>query len=86
MHSYGLVYNDLKPENLLLTNEGHVKFTDFGISRIAVKKYIKNTQGVLRLSLDQKSAMSSQQSSSSGQTNTLNQSADSDGNLNSLKQ
>lgn len=52
MHSYGLVYNDLKPENLLLTNEGHVKFTDFGISRIAVKKYLKNKQGVLRLSLD----------------------------------
>lgn len=52
MHSYGLVYNDLKPENLLLTNEGHVKFTDFGISRIAIRRYLKNKQGSLRLSLD----------------------------------
>lgn len=52
MHSSGLVYNDLKPENLLMTNDGHVKFTDFGISRIAVKKYVKTKQGIIRLSLD----------------------------------
>ena len=30
VHDLGLVYNDLKPENVLITKEGHVKLTDFG--------------------------------------------------------
>ncbi len=32
-HSHGLVHCDLKPENIMLTREGVVKITDFGLTR-----------------------------------------------------
>jgi serine/threonine protein kinase len=30
IHDLGLVYSDLKPENIVITESGHVKLTDFG--------------------------------------------------------
>ncbi|XP_073430837.1 microtubule-associated serine/threonine-protein kinase 3-like [Dendrobates tinctorius] len=34
LHSYGVVHRDLKPDNLLITSTGHIKVTDFGLSKV----------------------------------------------------
>jgi serine/threonine protein kinase len=43
LHKNNCIYRDLKPENILLDKNGHIRLTDFGLSKLTISK---NEEGV----------------------------------------
>merc|ERR1711920_497117 len=38
LHERRIIYRDLKPENLMLNDKGHLKVTDMGLSKFVIGK------------------------------------------------
>lgn len=46
-HQNGIIHRDIKPQNILVANDGHIKVADFGIARIADSQTLTSDNTVM---------------------------------------
>lgn len=55
LHKHGIIHRDLKPDNMLIGSDGHIRLSDFGLSKISMDHRL-NVQDLLNTPDVKKSA------------------------------
>jgi serine/threonine protein kinase len=44
LHNYGIIHRDIKPQNIVIDKNGHIKITDYGLSEAGLVKRKQDEQ------------------------------------------
>jgi serine/threonine-protein kinase RIM15 len=44
LHNYGITHRDIKPQNIVIDKNGHIKITDYGLSEAGLVKRKQDEQ------------------------------------------
>jgi len=73
LHGLGIVHRDLKPDNQMIDKDGHIKLTDFGLSRVGLLGR-RSMQGLFKFSGDDHIVADGQNDNAKGDNNNNNNS------------